>query len=163
LKNFCFKICSCSGDWSTGSFIEESLEEIQKQVGSKNVICGLSGGVDSSVVAVLLDKAIGEQLHCVFVDTGLLRLNEASKVEKIFRKHFHINLLSVDKKELFLNKLSNIENPEEKRKTIGRLFIEVFEQEAKKLGSFNFLAQPPFADRQPQLNPIIMLGDCRKR
>jgi len=141
LKNFCFKICSCSGDWSTGSFIEESLEEIRKQVGSKNVICGLSGGVDSSVVSVLLDKAIGKQLHCIFVDTGLLRLNEAHTVEKIFREHFHINLLSVDKSDLFLNQLTDIDNPEEKRKTIGRLFIEVFEQEAKKLGNFDFLAQ----------------------
>jgi GMP synthase (glutamine-hydrolysing) len=90
LKNFCFKVCSCSGDWSTGSFIEESLADIRSQVGSKNVICGLSGGVDSSVVAVLLDKAIGKQLHCIFVDTGLLRLNEAQKVEKIFREHYHI-------------------------------------------------------------------------
>jgi GMP synthase (glutamine-hydrolysing) len=141
LKNFCFNICSCSGDWSTGSFIEESLEDIQKQVGSRKVICGLSGGVDSSVVAVLLDKAIGKQLQCVFVDTGLLRLNEAQKVEKVFKEHFHINLLSVDKRDFFLNNLSGIENPEEKRKTIGRLFIDVFDQEAKKLGDFDFLAQ----------------------
>jgi len=141
LKNFCFKICSCSGDWSTGSFIEESVEDIRNQVGSRNVICGLSGGVDSSVVAVLLDKAIGKQLHCVFVDTGLLRLNEAHKVEKIFREHYQINLLSVDKSELFLSSLAEIENPEKKRKIIGRLFIEVFEKEAKKLGDFDFLAQ----------------------
>lgn len=141
LKNFCFNICSCSGDWSTGSFIKESLEDIQKQVGSKNVICGLSGGVDSSVVAVLLDKAIGKQLQCIFVNTGLLRLNEAQKVEKVFSKHFHINLLSVDKSDLFLSKLAGIENPEEKRKTIGRLFIDVFEQEAKNLGDYDFLAQ----------------------
>ncbi|MCK4754360.1 MAG: glutamine-hydrolyzing GMP synthase, partial [Calditrichia bacterium] len=113
LKNFCFNICSCSGDWSTGSFIEESLADIQKQVGSKNVICGLSGGVDSSVVAVLLDKAIGKQLQCIFVNTGLLRLNEAQNVEKVFSEHFHINLLSVDKSNLFLSKLAGIENPEE--------------------------------------------------
>jgi GMP synthase (glutamine-hydrolysing) len=141
LRNFCFKICSCSGDWSAGSFIEESLEDIRNQVGKKHVICGLSGGVDSSVVAVLLDKAIGKQLHCIFVDTGLLRLDEAQKVEKIFREHYHINLLSVDKRELFLSNLSDIANPEEKRKIIGRLFIEVFEKEAKNLGSFDFLAQ----------------------
>jgi GMP synthase (glutamine-hydrolysing) len=141
LKNFCFNICSCSGDWSTGSFIEESVEDIKTQVGSKKVICGLSGGVDSSVVAVLLDKAIGKQLHCIFVDTGLLRLNEAQKVEEVFSKHFQINLLSVDKSDLFLSELKNIENPEEKRKIIGRLFIEVFEEEAKKLGDFYFLAQ----------------------
>jgi GMP synthase (glutamine-hydrolysing) len=141
LRNFCFTICSCSGDWSTGSFIAESMEDIKEQVGSRNVICGLSGGVDSSVVAVLLDKAIGKQLQCIFVDTGLLRLNEAQKVDKIFREHFHINLLSVDKSDLFLKNLSDIDNPEEKRKIIGKLFIEVFEQEAKKLGNFNFLAQ----------------------
>ena len=141
LQNFCFNICSCSGDWSTGSFIEESLENIRKQVGTKKVICGLSGGVDSSVVAVLLDKAIGKQLQCIFVDTGLLRLNEAEKVEDVFSKHFNINLQVVDKKELFLNNLAKIENPEEKRKTIGRLFIDVFEKEAKKLGEFDFLAQ----------------------
>ena len=141
LKNFCFDICDCTGDWSTGSFIEESLDDIRKRVGSRHVICGLSGGVDSSVVAVLLDRAIGEQLHCIFVDTGLLRLNEAEKVEKIFREHFHINLLSVDKRDLFLKNLSGVDNPEEKRKIIGRLFIEVFEQEAKSLGTFEFLAQ----------------------
>jgi GMP synthase (glutamine-hydrolysing) len=141
LQNFCFNICSCSGDWSTGSFIEELLEDIKNLVGSQKVICGLSGGVDSSVVAVLLDKAIGEQLHCVFVDTGLLRLNEAQKVEKVFSKHFKINLLSVDKKDLFLSKLTGIEKPEEKRKIIGQLFIDVFEEEAKKLGEFDFLAQ----------------------
>jgi GMP synthase (glutamine-hydrolysing) len=141
LRNFCFTICSCSGDWSTGSFIEESLDDIRNRVGSRNVICGLSGGVDSSVVAVLLDKAIGKQLQCVFVDTGLLRLNEAQTVEKIFREHYHINLLSVDKSDLFIRNLTTIENPEEKRKIIGRLFIEVFEQEAMNLGTFDFLAQ----------------------
>jgi len=141
LQNFCFNICSCSGDWSTGSFIEESLEDIRQEVGSKQIICGLSGGVDSSVVAVLLDKAIGKQLHCVFVDTGLLRLNEAEKVEKIFRKHFNINLLSVNKSDLFISNLAGIKNPEEKRKIIGRLFIDVFDQEAKKLGYIEFLAQ----------------------
>jgi len=141
LQNFCFNICSCSGDWSTGSFIEESLEDIRQEVGSKQIICGLSGGVDSSVVAVLLDKAIGKQLHCVFVDTGLLRLNEAEKVEKIFRKHFSINLLSVNKSDLFISNLAGIKNPEEKRKIIGRLFIDVFDQEAKKLGDIEFLAQ----------------------
>jgi GMP synthase (glutamine-hydrolysing) len=117
------------------------LEDIRNLVGSKNVICGLSGGVDSSVVAVLLDKAIGKQLHCVFVDTGLLRFNEAQKVEKIFREHYNINLLSVDKTDLFLSNLADIENPEKKRKIIGRLFIEVFEKEAKKIGTFDFLAQ----------------------
>jgi GMP synthase (glutamine-hydrolysing) len=141
LQNFCFKICSCSGDWSTGSFIEESLEDIRQKVGSKQIICGLSGGVDSSVVAVLLDRAIGKQLHCVFVDTGLLRLNEARTVEKVFREHFDINLISVNRSNLFLDNLAGVKNPEEKRKIIGRLFIDVFDQEAKKLGNIDFLAQ----------------------
>lgn len=141
LKNFCFDICQCIGDWSTGSFVEESIEQIRAIVGTKNVICGLSGGVDSSVVAVLLDKAIGKQLHCIFVDTGLMRLTEAKKVEQVFHEHFHINLLSVDKSDLFLGKMDGIANPEEKRKIIGRLFIEVFEEESKKLGDFDYLAQ----------------------
>ncbi len=141
LHNFCFNLCGCHGDWSTGSFIEESLQTIRQEVGDRNVICGLSGGVDSSVVAVLLDKAIGKQLHCVFVDTGLLRLDEANKVESVFSKHYHINLLSVNRSSLFLEKLSGIDNPEEKRKIIGGLFIDVFENEAKKLGHFEYLAQ----------------------
>jgi GMP synthase (glutamine-hydrolysing) len=141
LKNFCFTICGCHGDWSTGSFIEDSLETVRRQVGNKNVICGLSGGVDSSVVAVLLDKAIGQQLCCVFVDTGLLRLDEAKKVEQVFTRHFQINLLTVNKRKLFLDNLKGISNPEEKRKIIGRLFIEVFEEQADRLGEFHFLAQ----------------------
>jgi GMP synthase (glutamine-hydrolysing) len=141
LKNFCFDICWCSGDWSTGSFIEESLANIRSLVGKKNVICGLSGGVDSSVVSVLLEKAIGKQLQCIFVDTGLLRLGEAKKVETIFSKHYHINLKCVDRTTLFMKKLKGVKNPEEKRKIIGHLFIQVFEEEAKRLGDFEFLAQ----------------------
>ncbi len=141
LQNFCFKICQCKGDWSTGSYIEESLEVIRQEVGDSNVICGLSGGVDSSVVAVLLDRAIGKQLQCVFVDTGLLRLDEARNVESVFSKHFNINLLSVNNSTLFLDKLKGVTNPEEKRKIIGGLFIDVFESEAKKLGKFDYLAQ----------------------
>ncbi len=141
LKNFCFQICKCSADWSPGSFIEESISAIREMVGDKKVICGLSGGVDSSVVAVLLDKALGKNLDCVFVDTGLLRFEEAKRVEEIFTKYFHINLTCVNKTDLFLNKLKGITNPEEKRKIIGGLFIDVFEEEAKKLGTFDFLAQ----------------------
>ena len=141
LRNFCFKICGCRGDWSTGSFIDESVQRIRRQVGKKNVLCALSGGVDSSVVAVLLDKAIGRQLQCVFVDTGLLRLSEAQTVEEVFSKNFHIKLISVNSRKLFLEQLGGISNPEEKRKIIGRLFIQVFEREAARLGTFDYLAQ----------------------
>jgi GMP synthase (glutamine-hydrolysing) len=141
IQNFCLKICNCHGDWTPGSFIEESVKIIREEVGDQKVLCGLSGGVDSSVVSVLLDKAIGKQLNCVFVDTGLLRKDEAKTVEKVFTKHFHINLTCVNKTELFLNKLKSIENPEEKRKIIGHLFIDVFEEEAQQLGNFAYLAQ----------------------
>jgi GMP synthase (glutamine-hydrolysing) len=141
LKNFCYDICGCSGDWSPGSFIDESVADIRERVGNKRVVCALSGGVDSSVVAVLLDRALGDQLHCIFVDTGLLRLNEAEKVEQIFRKHFQINLTCVNMASVFLNKLKGVIDPEQKRKIIGHTFIDVFESEAKKLGAFEFLAQ----------------------
>ena len=141
LKNFCFQVCNCTGEWSPGSFIEESIRYVREKVGSKKVVCGLSGGVDSSVVAVLLDKAIGKNLECIFVDTGLLRYDEAKWVEKVFTKHFQINLTCVNKTSLFLDKLQGITNPEEKRKIIGRLFIDVFEEESKKLGTFDYLAQ----------------------
>ncbi len=141
LENFCFNICQCKGDWSSLSFIDESIKSIKQTVGEENVICGLSGGVDSSVTAVLLHKAIGAQLHCIFVDTGLLRLNEAELVEKVFKKYFHISLTVVNKSDLFLTKLKNVNDPEKKRKIIGNLFIEVFEEESKKLGDFKYLAQ----------------------
>jgi GMP synthase (glutamine-hydrolysing) len=141
LKNFCYKICGCRGDWSSGSFIDDSIKRIREDVKDKKVICALSGGVDSSVVALLLDKAIGKQLHCIFVDTGLLRLGEAITVEKIFRNYFNINLSCINKKSIFLNKLKGISDPEKKRKVIGHLFIEIFEKEAKKIGEFDFLAQ----------------------
>ncbi len=141
LSNFCFRVCSCTGDWSPGSFIDESVAAIREMVGDKKVICGLSGGVDSSVVAVLLDKALGDQLTCVFVNTGLLRLNEAQMVEDLFRKHYHINLISVNKSKYFLTKLTGISDPEKKRKIIGHAFIDVFEETAHGLGEFDFLAQ----------------------
>jgi len=141
LENFCFKICQCKGNWSSLSFIDESIKSIRQTVGKEKVICGLSGGVDSSVTAILLNKAIGAQLHCIFVDTGLLRLDEAELVEKIFKKFFHISLTIVNKSKLFLDKLNNVNDPEKKRKIIGNLFIEVFEEESKKLGDFKFLAQ----------------------
>ena len=141
LANFCFNICECKGDWSSLSFIDESIKSVREVVGKDRVICGLSGGVDSSVTAVLLQKAIGTQLHCIFVDTGLLRLNEAKLVEEIFKKHYHISLTIVNKSELFFYKLQQVADPEKKRKLIGNLFIEVFEEEAKKIGEFKYLAQ----------------------
>ncbi|KAA3614897.1 MAG: glutamine-hydrolyzing GMP synthase [Calditrichaeota bacterium] len=141
LHNFLFKICECSADWSPKSFIEESIEKIRKQVGDKHVLCGLSGGVDSSVVAVLLQKAIGNQLHCMFVDTGLLRYKEGEEVESLFRENYDIQLTCVDSSESFYQKLDGIVDPERKRKIIGHEFINVFESESKKLGTFDFLAQ----------------------
>jgi GMP synthase (glutamine-hydrolysing) len=141
LQNFCFEVCGCKADWSPGSFIKESIKSIHEEVGNKQVICGLSGGVDSSVVAVLLDKAIGSRLQCIFVDTGLLRYKEAKTVQTVFNRNFNMNLMCINKKNLFLNELTNIVQPEQKRKIIGKLFIDVFEAEAKKLGNFDYLAQ----------------------
>ncbi len=141
LKNFVFEICGCTGDWTPQSFIKESIELIRQKVGKQRVLCGLSGGVDSSVAAVLIHRAIGNQLHCVFVDTGLLRHNEVKEVEQVFRKHFKINLTVVDARERFLNRLKGVTDPEQKRKIIGEEFIRVFEEEARKLGEFKFLAQ----------------------
>lgn len=141
LKNFVFEICKCTGDWSPKSFIEESIKRIRQRVGNRHVLCAMSGGVDSSVVAVLLSKAIGKQLHCIFIDTGLLRLNEAEAVEQIFRKNFAIDLTCINSSSSFYSKLAGIQDPEEKRKIIGIEFIRVFETEAGKIGNFNFLAQ----------------------
>ena len=141
LKNFVFEICQCKGDWTPRSFVRESIESIQKRVGNQKVLCGLSGGVDSSVAAVLIHKAIGDQLHCVFVDTGLLRFNEVEEVEQVFRKHFNINLTVVDARQRFFKRLKGVTDPEKKRKIIGEEFIRVFEKEARQLGHFHFLAQ----------------------
>ncbi len=141
LHNFLYLIAGVSGDWSPQSFISSQIEKIRQQVGGKRVLCALSGGVDSSVVAVLLHRAIGDQLTCVFVDTGLLRANEAQEVETVFREHFHINLISVNARQLFLSKLRGVTDPEQKRKIIGNTFIDVFEAEAQKSGPFDFLAQ----------------------
>ena len=141
LSNFLFDICGCRGDWSAQSFIDESIKKIREEVSDKNVLCGLSGGVDSSVVAVLLHKAIGKQLHCMFIDTGLLRLNEAREVEKAFRENFDIQLTCINSSNTFLKALNGIVDPEKKRKIIGAEFIRVFEEESNKLGTFDFLAQ----------------------
>jgi len=131
----------CSGDWTMHAFRAQAIENVRRQVGSGRVICGLSGGVDSSVVAALLHEAIGDQLTCVYVDHGLMRLGESEQVVKVFRDQFKINLVHKDVSELFLGKLAGKTDPEEKRKIIGATFIDVFEEEAKKIGGADFLAQ----------------------
>ena len=141
LRNFTHRIAGLSGDWTMASFRQESVARIREQVGQGRVICGLSGGVDSSVAAVLIHEAIGDQLTCVFVDTGLLRLNEAEQVVTMFRDHYNIPLVHVDAAELFLGELKGVTDPETKRKTIGRLFVEVFDREAAKIEGAAFLAQ----------------------
>jgi len=141
LRNFVRKIARCTGDWTMRAFRQEAIEKIRRQVGKGKVICGLSGGVDSSVAAVLIHEAIGEQLTCVFVDHGLLRLGEAENVVALFRGHYNIPLVHVDASDTFLKAIEGVEDPEVKRKTIGKLFIDVFEAEAKKVGGADFLAQ----------------------
>ncbi len=141
LRNFVRKIAGCTGDWSMRAFKKEAIEKIRAQVGKGRVICGLSGGVDSAVAAVLIHEAIGDQLTCVFVDHGLLRLGEAEKVLALFRGHYNIPLIHVEAENLFLKALAGVTDPEAKRKTIGKLFIDVFEAEATKLGGAEFLAQ----------------------
>jgi GMP synthase (glutamine-hydrolysing) len=141
LENFLFDVCGLAPTWTMGSFIEASVAEIRARVGSGHVICALSGGVDSSVVALLLHRALGDQLTCVFVDNGVLRKGEAEKVVRTFRDHFHLNLRHVDATEIFLDKLRGVTDPEQKRKIIGNEFIYLFEREAKKLGDVAWLAQ----------------------
>ncbi|WP_102401248.1 glutamine-hydrolyzing GMP synthase [Haloimpatiens massiliensis] len=141
LHNFLFNICSLKGDWSMSSFAEEQISKIKEVVGNKKVICALSGGVDSSVAAVLVHKAIGKQLTCIFVDHGLLRKDEGDQVETIFKKQFDMNLIRVNAQERFLGKLKGVSDPEKKRKIIGEEFIRVFEEEANKLGDIDFLVQ----------------------
>jgi len=140
-RNFVINICGCTGDWTMGAYREQAIAQIREQVGDEKVICGLSGGVDSSVAAVLIHEAIGEQLTCIFVDHGLLRLNEAEEVVDLFRDHYNIPLVHVDAADEFLGELDGKSDPEEKRKIIGRLFIETFDKEAKKVGGAKFLAQ----------------------
>jgi GMP synthase (glutamine-hydrolysing) len=140
LKNFLFKISSCSGEWTMKSFVEHSLEQIRNKVKKGRVICGLSGGVDSSTLAILLHKAIGERLVCIFIDNGLLRKGEVEKVIKTF-KNYKINLRAVKAEKNFIRKLEGVIEPERKRRIIGREFIRVFESEAKRIGSIKFLAQ----------------------
>lgn len=141
IRNFIIDIAGCTGDWSMAHFKTEAIQNIRAQVGDKKVICGLSGGVDSSVVAMLLHEAIGDQLQCVFVDTGMMRHGEADEVVAMFRDNYNIALSHVDATDLFLGKLEGVSDPEQKRKIIGATFIDVFDDEAKKVGGADFLAQ----------------------
>ncbi|MFZ2075336.1 MAG: glutamine-hydrolyzing GMP synthase [Xanthobacteraceae bacterium] len=141
LRNFVRKIAGCAGDWTMRAFKEEAIEKLRRQVGKGKVICGLSGGVDSAVAAALIHEAIGEQLTCVFVDHGLLRLGEGERVVALFRDSYNIPLVHVQAEDTFLKALAGVDDPEQKRKIIGKLFIDVFEAEAKKIGGAEFLAQ----------------------
>lgn len=141
LQNFVHKIAGIKSDWSMSAYREKAIEAIREQVGDKRVICGLSGGVDSSVAALLIHEAIGDQLTCILVDHGLMRMNEAQEVVSMFREHYNIPLVHVDASDTFINALEGEADPETKRKTIGKLFIDVFEEEASKLGGADFLAQ----------------------
>ena len=141
LRNFTHRVAGLSGDWTMAAFREREIARIREQVGDGRVICGLSGGVDSSVAAVLIHEAIGEQLQCVFVDTGLLRENEAEQVVSVFREHYNIPLIHRDASDLFLDKLEGVIDPEQKRKIIGSTFIDVFDEEATNVGGADFLAQ----------------------
>lgn len=141
INNFVHKICGCGSDWSMGAFRAAEIARIRAQVGQGRVICGLSGGVDSAVAAVLIHEAIGEQLTCIFVDTGLMRTGETEQVVNLFRQHYNIPLIAVDASADFLGALAGVTDPEKKRKIIGGKFIEIFEAEAKKLGGADFLAQ----------------------
>ena len=141
IKNFLFDVCGCKGDWNMGDFAQNMIKAIKEKVGDKRVLCGLSGGVDSSVAATMVHQAVGNQLTCIFVDHGLLRKNEGDEVEKVFADEFHMNFVRVDAKERFLSRLKGVSDPETKRKIIGEEFIRVFEEEANKLEGIDFLVQ----------------------
>ena len=140
LRNFAFEICGCTGDWTMASFVQETVAAIKTQVHDSRVVCGLSGGVDSTVAALLIHQAIGDRLTCIFVDNGVMRLDEAQQIRQRFER-LHLPLVFTDASQLFLDRLAGVIEPEQKRKIIGATFIEVFEAEARKLGDFDFLAQ----------------------
>ncbi|MDP4117900.1 MAG: glutamine-hydrolyzing GMP synthase [Bacillota bacterium] len=141
LDNFLKKICRCKGDWKMSSFTEDTVAKLKEKIGDKKALCALSGGVDSSVAAMLVHKAIGKNLTCIFVDHGLLRKDEGDQVEKVFKEQFDLNIIRVNAKDRFLSKLAGISDPETKRKIIGEEFIRVFEEEAKKIGKVDYLVQ----------------------
>ena len=141
LRNFVYNICGCTGKWKMNSFVDETVKALKEKIGDKKALCALSGGVDSSVAAALINKAIGKNLTCIFVDHGLLRKNEAEEVEEVFTKNFDVNFIKVDARERFLTKLAGVADPEQKRKIIGEEFIRVFEEEAKKIGKVDYLVQ----------------------
>ncbi len=141
LRRFVQDVCGCEPGWTTAAFIDSTIEQIREQVGDRRLVCGLSGGVDSSVAAALVHRAVGEQLTCIFVDHGLMRANEREQVEELFRQSLGVKLVSVDASDLFLRELKGVTEPEKKRRIIGRLFIEVFEAEAAKIGDVDFLVQ----------------------
>ncbi len=140
LRNFAFEVCGCTGDWTMRSFVEEATARVREQVGEGRVVCGLSGGVDSTVAALLIHRAIGDKLTCIFVDNGVMRLDEGAQIERRFER-LHLPLVFADAARLFLDRLLGVTDPEQKRKIIGATFIDVFEEEARKLGHFDFLAQ----------------------
>ncbi len=141
IKNFLFGVCGCAGDWNMSDYVEKSVESIRKTVGDRRVILGLSGGVDSSVAAALIHRAIGDQLTCVFVDNGLLRKNERQSVENLFKNNFKMRLITAKSAPLFLKRLKGVTDPERKRKIIGKTFVEVFDKTVKSIGDVDFLAQ----------------------
>ena len=140
IRNFVYNVCGCHGDWKMSSFVQDTIKSLKEKIGDKKALCALSGGVDSSVAAMILSKAIGKNLTCIFVDHGLLRKNEADEVAEVFGNS-ELNFIKVDARNRFLHKLTDVENPEEKRKIIGEEFIRVFEEEAKKIGTVDFLVQ----------------------
>jgi GMP synthase (glutamine-hydrolysing) len=161
LKNFAYDVCGCAGDWTTATFIEEATERIRQQVGGGRVVCGLSGGVDSTVAALLIHRAIGDRLTCIFVDNGLLRHEEASQIRTRFAGKMHLPLDFVDASALFLERLAGVTDPEQKRKIIGATFIDVFEKRAHELGGFDFLGQgtlyPDVIESASVLGPAVVI------